>query len=65
MEAGELNHVRVFFFIVGVIVGACITTLLFTRPQAGFTKQYFNDCGHYADMVSRCGHGSPDTNPND
>ncbi|HKU68786.1 MAG TPA: hypothetical protein VJP85_13495 [Candidatus Baltobacteraceae bacterium] len=68
MKAGtdrDLNLTRISFFVIGLVVGALITFMLFTRPQASFRKLYFNDCGRYANEVSRCGHGSPDLNPND
>ena len=61
----DLNLTRITFFMVGLIVGACITLLLFTRPQAGEQKLIFNDCGRNVDMTSRCGHGSPDVSPDD
>lgn len=64
-EPRDLNIMRVFFFVIGVITGVAITITVYTRPQAVYQKQYFNNCGHYPDGVSRCGHGSPDTNPAD
>lgn len=61
----DKNLIRVTYFIIGVIMGVCMTVMLYTRPQSTYAKQYFNDCGHYADGVTKCGHGSPDTNPSD
>jgi len=61
----DLNLTRIMFFIVGVMTGVALTVMLYTRPQSTYRKQYFNDCGRGPDMVSRCGHGSPDMNPSD